>query len=119
VDQSEFQAKTVPGSKQVRFDYKNFQSSSNLKRQDKNILWDRYYGTNNPALIESGLSTLASNFTMDLERNNALRKTEKKRKSLHCCCKISCFIILFISFLLVIITVTFFLTKGKKYFGAL
>ena len=87
--------------------------------QEKNMLWDRYYGTANPGIIDAGANRMASNFTLDLEKNKSLRKQEKRRKNLRWCCKISCFLVLLISFLLVIITVTFFLTKGKKYFGAL
>ena len=125
--------------KHVRFNYsKGFlnphagPSSSGLNgrfservavKQDNSLVWNHYYGTNNPAMIEAGISTmtsnLTSNFTIDLNRNKELRKTEKRRKNIRCCCKISCFLLLLISFLLVIITVTFFLTKGKKYFGAL
>ena len=104
----------------VRFN--NFHKYNTERRgimQEKNMLWDRYYGTANPGLIEAGAHTMASNFTMDLERNKSLRKQEKHRKNVRWCCKISCFLVLLISFLLVIITVTFFLTKGKKYFGAL
>ena len=108
----------VNPSKHVRFNHNNFTHTAlrNNARQDRNVLWDKYYGATDPALLEAGL---ASNFTIDLARNRALKKTEKRRKNLHCCCKISCFLILLVSFLLVIITVTFFLTKGKKYFGAL
>jgi len=108
----------VNPSKHVRFNHNNFTHTAlrNNAREDRNVLWDKYYGATDPALLEAGL---ASNFTIDLTRNRALKKTEKRRKNLHCCCKISCFLILLVSFLLVIITVTFFLTKGKKYFGAL
>ena len=104
----------------VRFNnYHKYNTERRGIMQEKNMLWDRYYGTANPGLIDGGANTMASNFTLDLEKNKYLRKQEKRRKNLRCCCKISCFLILLISFLLVIITVTFFLTKGKKYFGAL
>ena len=104
----------------VRFNnYHKYNTERRGIMQEKNMLWDRYYGTANPGLIEAASNTMASNFTLDLEKNKSLRKQEKRRKNLRWCCKISCFLILLISFLLVIITVTFFLTKGKKYFGAL
>ena len=104
----------------VRFNnYHKYNTERRGIMQEKNMLWDRYYGTANPGLIDAGANTMASNFTLDLEKNKSLRKQEKRRKNLRWCCKISCFLILLISFLLVIITVTFFLTKGKKYFGAL
>lgn len=104
----------------VRFNnYHKYNTERRGIMQEKNMLWDRYYGTANPGYIEAGSNTMASNFTLDLEKNKSLRKQEKRRKNLRWCCKISCFLILLISFLLVIITVTFFLTKGKKYFGAL
>ena len=111
-------------SKQVRFNYPSRVNSNsqreNIKRsEENNVLWDKYYGSTEPGLLEAGGGPLASNFTLDLARNRSLRKLEKRRKNLRCCCKISCFLLLLISFLLVIVTVTFFLTKGKKYFGAL
>lgn len=97
-------------------------------------MWERYYGATDPSIMESGLgpgrmkrnsdqrkstSTLGSELIMDNARSGLLRKKEKKRKKLKCFCKMFCFLLLLSSFLLVIVAVSFFLTKGKNYFGAL
>ena len=123
VDRVDSFSKEAAGSKQVRFNNlhtRNPDVRSGLPRvRDRDMLWDKYYSAADPGMLEAGLHTLASNFTLDLARNKSLKRAEKRRKNIRCCCKISCFLILLISFLLVIITVTFFLTKGKKYFGAL
>ena len=123
VDRVDSFGKEAASSKQVRFNNlhtMNPDVRSGLPRvRDRDMLWDKYYSAADPGMLEAGLHTLASNFTLDLARNKSLKRAEKRRKNIRCCCKISCFLILLISFLLVIITVTFFLTKGKKYFGAL
>jgi len=97
-------------------------------------MWERYYGSTDPSRLEAGLgpsrmkrncdqrkssSTLSSDLTMDHIKSGLLRKKEKKRKKLRCFCKMFCFLLLLSSFLLVIVAVSIFLTKGKNYFGAL
>lgn len=97
-------------------------------------MWERYYGSTDPSRMEAGLgpsriqrncdqrkstSTLSSDLTMDHIKSGLLRKKEKKRKKLRCFCKMFCFLLLLSSFLLVIVAVSIFLTKGKNYFGAL
>ena len=95
-------------------------------------VWEKYYGTIDPGILERGLATdkikmnfdqrkLCSNsdLTMDHIKSGLLRRKEKKRKNLRCFCKMFCFMLLLASFLLVIVAVSIFLTKGKNYFGAL
>jgi len=90
-------------------------------------VWERYYGATVPHIMEAGLgpgkvrrkTTHSSDLTMDHIKTGLLRRKEKKRKNLRCFCKMFCFLLLLTSFLLVIVTVSIFLTKGRNYFGAL
>ena len=97
-------------------------------------MWEKYYGSTDTNHMEAGLghsrmirncdqrkstSTLSSDLTMDQVKSGLLRRKEKKRKKLRCFCKMFCFLLLLSSFLLVIVAVSIFLTKGKHYFGAL
>jgi len=97
-------------------------------------MWERYYGATVPPVLEAGLgpdkirrnsvyrktsSTYSSGLTIDHIKTGLLRRKERKRKNLRCFCQIICFLLLLTSFLLVIVTVSIFLTKGRNYFGAL
>ena len=125
--------------KHVRFSpregYSQFNNEERLGRTQSQLgVWERYYGATVPAILEAGLrpdkirrnnnyrkssGTLSSDLTMDYIKTGLLRRKEKKRKNLQCFCKMFCFLLLLTSFLLVIIAVSIFLTKGRNYFGAL
>ena len=108
-------------AKHVRFHHPRYlREPRQQPRPVNNLLWDKYYGATEAGLrMVSSSSTLGSDFTMDPARNKNLMLVDKRRRRMKCCCKISCFVLLLVSFLLVIITVTYLLTKGKRYFGAL
>ena len=108
-------------SKHVRFNHNRYLREPGTQlRPVNNLLWDRYYGATEAGLrMVTSSNTFGSDFTIDMARNKSLVRVDKRRRKTKCCCKISCFILLLISFLLVIITVTYLLTKGKRYFGAL
>ena len=111
-------------AKHVRFHHPRYLREQPPPRQQprpvNNLLWDKYYGATEAGLrMVNSSSTLGSDFTMDQARNKNLLMVDKRRRKMKCCCKISCFVLLLVSFLLVIITVTYLLTKGKRYFGAL
>lgn len=107
--------------KHVRFHHPRYlREPRQQPRPVNNLLWDKYYGATEAGLrMINSSNTLGSDFTMDQARNKNLMMVDKRRRKMKCCCKISCFILLLVSFLLVIITVTYLLTKGKRYFGAL
>ena len=108
-------------SKHVRFHHNRYMREPGTQlRPVNNLLWDRYYGATEAGLrMVASSNTFGSDFTMDMARNKSLMRVDKRRRKTKCFCKISCFILLLLSFLLVIITVTYLLTKGKRYFGAL
>ena len=108
-------------AKHVRFHHPRYlREPRQQPRPVHNLLWDKYYGATEAGLrLGSSSSNLGSDFTMDPARNKSLMLVDKRRRRMKCCCKISCFVLLLVSFLLVIITVTYLLTKGKRYFGAL
>ena len=108
-------------AKHVRFHHPRYlREPRQQPRPVNNLLWDKYYGATEAGLrMVNSSSTLGSDFTMDQARNKNLLMVDKRRRRMKCCCKISCFVLLLVSFLLVIITVTYLLTKGKRYFGAL
>ena len=116
----ELREENNPG-KHVRFHHPRYlREPRQQARPVNNLLWDKYYGATEAGLrMVNSSSALGSDFTMDLARNKNLMMVDKRRRKMKCCCKISCFILLLVSFLLVIITVTYLLTKGKRYFGAL
>ena len=104
-------------------------------RQAQTGMWDRYYGTLDPSQIEAGFGRarsarncsqkkalpggLSSDLVMDRITTGLLRRKERKRRGLRCFCKTFCFLLLLTSFLLVIVAVSIFLSRGRNYFGSL
>ena len=121
VDAAREEMREDNSGKHVRFHHPRYlREPRQQPRPVNNLLWDKYYGATEAGLrMVNSSNTLGSDFTMDQARNKNLMMVDKRRRKMKCCCKISCFILLLVSFLLVIITVTYLLTKGKRYFGAL
>ena len=104
-------------------------------RQAQTGMWDRYYGTLDPSQIEAGFGRarsarncsqkkalpggLSSDLVMERITTGLLRRKERKRRGLRCFCKTFCFLLLLTSFLLVIVAVSIFLSRGRNYFGSL
>ena len=56
---------------------------------------------------------------MERITSGLIRSKERKRRGLRCFCKTFCFLLLLTSFLLVIVAVSIFLSRGRTYFGSL
>ena len=121
-------------TKHVRFSARTAYSQLQASHTVQHGLWDRYYGTPDPRNVEAGLAVartarncgktrLAPNISSDMvmERitTGLVRRKERKRRGLRCFCKTFCFLLLLTSFLLVIVAVSIFLSRGRNYFGSL
>jgi len=127
-------------TKHVRFSartrYSQFKNDEPAKggRQAQAGVWDRYYGTTDPRQLEAGLAAartsrncgqrkaatnIGSDMVMERLTSGILRRKERKRRGLRCFCKTFCFLLLLTSFLLVIVAVSIFLSRGRNYFGSL
>jgi hypothetical protein len=81
------------------------------------------HGSSYPRLLSSPSagSLAGSGFTL-LDgglRGSLLKRRERRRRRLKTCCKALCLFLLLATFLLVIVAVSIFLTKGKNHFGSM
>merc|ERR1719264_1259210 len=134
---SDGSTKHVRFSAKTRYSQFHNEDSSPLGkggRQAQTDMWDRYYGTLDPSQLENGfgaarsvrncsqkkvLPGISSDLVMERITTGLLRRKERKRRGLRCFCKTFCFLLLLTSFLLVIVAVSIFLSRGRNYFGSL
>merc|ERR1712038_281353 len=134
---SDGSTKHVRFSAKTRYSQFHNEDSSPLGkggRQAQTDMWDRYYGTLDPSQLEGGfgaarsvrncsqkkvLPGISSDLVMERITTGLLRRKERKRRGLRCFCKTFCFLLLLTSFLLVIVAVSIFLSRGRNYFGSL
>merc|ERR1712038_716285 len=143
LDSVQMEGDSDGSTKHVRFSaktrYSQFHNEDNSPhpkggRQAQTDMWDRYYGTLDPSQIEAGFGRarsarncsqkkvipgISSDLVMERITTGLLRRKERKRRGLRCFCKTFCFLLLLTSFLLVIVAVSIFLSRGRNYFGSL
>jgi hypothetical protein len=81
-------------------------------------------GGSYPQLLSHGSragSLTGSGFTLveGDRRGSQLKRRERRRRRMKTCCKAMCLFLLLATFLLVIVAVSIFLTKGKNHFGSM
>merc|ERR1719219_1638893 len=144
LDSVQMEGDSDGSTKHVRFSaktrYSQFHNEDNSPlakggRQGQTDMWDRYYGTLDPSQLEAGFAParsvrnsgqkkalppgISSDLVMERITTGLLRRKERKRRGLRCFCKTFCFLLLLTSFLLVIVAVSIFLSRGRNYFGSL
>merc|ERR550525_887718 len=144
LDSVQMEGDSDGSTKHVRFSaktrYSQFHNEDNSPhpkggRQAQTDMWDRYYGTLDPSQLEAGFGParsarncnqkkalppgISSDLVMERIMTGLLRRKERKRRGLRCFCKTFCFLLLLTSFLLVIVAVSIFLSRGRNYFGSL
>ena len=144
LDSVQMEGDSDGSTKHVRFSaktrYSQFHNEDNSPlakggRQAQTDMWDRYYGTLDPSQLEGGFGParsarncsqkkalppgISSDLVMERITTGLLRRKERKRRGLRCFCKTFCFLLLLTSFLLVIVAVSIFLSRGRNYFGSL
>ena len=122
-------------AKHVRFSSRNTQYSKFRNEAARPAarqpgVWERYYGTGG---VEAGLGAARNlrnggqskvpgregDLVMERITSGLIRSKERKRRGLRCFFKTFCFLLLLTSFLLVIVAVSIFLSRGRTYFGSL